>query len=95
MAMLLRRLPPAAPSAGLFETHDGGATFSPAPHASVQCDGGSDAGGSSSSKGGGGSGGGNGVESGAGGHLLKFELTGAMLGLGLLQASWCLSRLAV
>jgi hypothetical protein len=53
----------------------------------VQCDSGSGAGGNScGSDGGSESGSGNGEET-AGGHLQKFELTGAMMGLGLLQAS--------
>ena len=63
--------------AGLFESHDGGATFSPAPHASLQCDG----------NGSGGSiGVGSGSQQGTGeGHLPKFELIGAMIGLGIMQ----------
>jgi hypothetical protein len=51
----------------------------------VQCDSGSGAGGNSC---GSGSGSGSGkAEEKAEGHLQKFELTGAMMGLGLLQAS--------
>lgn len=70
--------------AGLFETHDGGASFSPAPHASLQCD----------------DSGGNGRsirrQEGNEGHLPKFELIGAMMGLGIMQvggsfACWCCS----
>ena len=65
----------ADPHTGLFESHDGGATFSPAPHASVQCE----------DDGSGGRGGGDGGRSG-GSKLRKFELVGCMLGLAILQA---------
>ncbi|PRW20575.1 E3 ubiquitin- ligase HUWE1 [Chlorella sorokiniana] len=58
------------PHTGLFESHDGGTTFSPAVHASLQCD---------SSSGSGGN------EEEGGGHLAKFELIGAMMGLGIMQ----------
>lgn len=68
MCPLGLRLP--TPCAGLFESHNGGASFSPAPHASLQCDGG---------------GGGGGTRGQGEGHLPKFELVGAMMGLAIMQ----------
>lgn len=57
------------PDTGLLETNDGGKTYSPAPHASLQSDHETSSAGLAAS----------------GGHLQKFEVVGAMLGVALLQ----------
>lgn len=77
----------ADPQAGLFESHDGGATHSPAPHASLQCDADTPHAAAAGSGGDGGGSARNGAGSHAGCHLRKFELVGALMGLALLQAS--------
>ncbi|KAI3430304.1 hypothetical protein D9Q98_004900 [Chlorella vulgaris] len=57
------------PDTGLLETNDGGKTYSPAPHASLQSDHETSSAGMAA----------------CGGHLQKLELVGAMLGVALLQ----------